>query len=457
MTDEPTWEIDLAGMPDETFEDGDRLQHDGDVLEAAIAALDLNQGCDIGWYLDTGASRHVSGNEATFDSLDSNRAGLVSTASSHSHQMAGTGSVSFHLGTGSIKKVDNVLYVPGITKNLLSIGTLTDRGYIACFDRNRCHLINSHTKQIMATGVRNPSNGLYQLVIHNARDSTTTEVNISVATMDVARSWYSPELAVITQPAFIWQREGATIPVHTEVCSSCQQGKQHRESFPKQGTSRASKILELVHVDLCGPMQKASLGGSLYFLVIVDDFSRFVWVKFLPHKSDAFSKFLEFLTMIEIQTGQKLIGIRFDRGTKFLNSEFKQLCKKNGIKHQLTNAYTPEKNGIAKRMNHTLIEKARTMQLQRNTLAFLWSEAVNTTSFLTNRSLASANEGVTPYQKFTGQIPLFSHLRIFGSKMFIYSKDKTTSKWDLRIVEGVLFGYDERTKGFRCWVPTQRN
>jgi transposase InsO family protein len=135
--------------------------------------------------------------------------------------------------------------------------------------------------------------------------------------------------------------------------------------------------------------------------------------------------------MIETQTGQKLIGIRSDRGTEFLNSEFEQLCRKNGIKHQLTNAYTPEQNGIAERMNRTLIEKARTMQLQGNTPAFLWSEAINTAAFLTNRSPASANEGVTPYQKFTCQIPSLSHLRIFGSKVFIYSKNKTTSKWDL--------------------------
>jgi hypothetical protein len=227
VTDEPTWEIDLADMPYETFEDGDGPQHDGDVFEAAIAALDLNQGGDTGWYLDTGASRHVSGNEATFDSLDSNWASLVSTTGGHNHQIAGTGSVSFYLGTGSIKKVDDVLYVPGITKNLLSVGALTDRGYIACFDRNRCHLINSRTKRIMATGVRNPSNGLYQLVTHNARDSPTTEVNISVATMDVACRWHCRLAHLNWQSLHNLSSSGNVkglpyIPVHTEVCSSCQ-------------------------------------------------------------------------------------------------------------------------------------------------------------------------------------------------------------------------------------------
>ena len=88
-----------------------------------------------------------------------------------------------------------------------------------------------------------------------------------------------------------------TLGGHKDLCSSCLKGKKHREAFPSQASRRATQVLELVHMDLCGPMQTVSLGGSLYFMLLVDDFSQLCWVFFLHQKSEAFLSFSSWLVL----------------------------------------------------------------------------------------------------------------------------------------------------------------
>jgi transposase InsO family protein len=132
------------------------------------------------------------------------------------------------------------------------------------------------------------------------------------------------------------------IPILWKICPTCQLGKHACVPLPKASSTRASSILEVLHTDLCEPMQIASLGGYLYFMVIVDDYSKMVWVRFMANKSSAFQHFAEFITLIEAQIGKKVLVIRFDRGGEFTSTEFKNLCAQKGIQRQLTNADTPK-------------------------------------------------------------------------------------------------------------------
>ncbi|GJZ43814.1 retrovirus-related pol polyprotein from transposon TNT 1-94, partial [Tanacetum coccineum] len=99
------------------------------------------------------------------------------------------------------------------------------------------------------------------------------------------------------------------------------------------------------------------MSGCRYFLSIVDDYSRRVWVHFLRHKNEAFSKFKEWKQLVENQTGRKLKKLRTDNGLEFCNQEFNNLCKESGIARHLTVAGTPQQNGLAERMNRTLLNK----------------------------------------------------------------------------------------------------
>eukprot|EP00249_Psilotum_nudum_P006059 c19429_g2_i1 orf=254-703(+) len=133
----------------------------------------------------------------------------------------------------------------------------------------------------------------------------------------------------------------------SEVCEACMMGKQHRQPFPHEGGTRAKAPLELVHSDLCGKMQTMALGGSFYFMSLIDDYSRKIWVYFLKVKSEAFGKFKEWLAMVETETGAKLKKLRTDGGGEYISHEFETFCKHRGIRRQLTTAHTPQQNGVA--------------------------------------------------------------------------------------------------------------
>jgi len=258
-----------------------------------------------------------------------------------------------------------VFYVSGLSKNLLSIGSLIDKGIIACFDDGKCVLYSRGNKRIIVEGLlRNRKNGLYQLSALNL-DITA---NLAQTEVNAARLWHH-RLGHIGYDRLhdLTARNMVTgipyIPKYNEVCSQCQVGKQTREGFLQHSTSRASEPLQLLHIDLCGPFPIPSQGGSEYFLVIVDDYSRYIWVRFLRHKSNAFAKFKVFKTMIELQLGRRIKTVGSDRGGKFLSLEFSKLCEEAGIIRQLTTAHmhTLEHNGVAERSNRKLLEMESSM------------------------------------------------------------------------------------------------
>ena len=131
-------------------------------------------------------------------------------------------------------------------------------------------------------------------------------------------------------------------------------------SFPSGG-KRAKHILELVDSDVFGPMKVPSLGKSMYYVSFIDDFSRSTWICFLKKKSEVCDRFKEFKALVENQTEKKIKVLRTDNGGEFCSNEFEEFYKKCGIARQKTNPYTPHQNGVAERMNKTLMERARSM------------------------------------------------------------------------------------------------
>ena len=142
------------------------------------------------------------------------------------------------------------------------------------------------------------------------------------------------------------------------VCEGFIFGKQHRETFPVGKSYRARSPLEIVHSDICGPMQTTSIGGCKYFLTFIDDYSRKTWVYFLKHKSDAFSCFQQFKALVEKQSGYRINIQKTDRGGEYVSNEFLNLCKMHGIQKQFTARYTPQPNSVTERKNITIMEMA---------------------------------------------------------------------------------------------------
>jgi transposase InsO family protein len=145
------------------------------------------------------------------------------------------------------------------------------------------------------------------------------------------------------------------------ACSACQAGKQVGVHHPHKNIMTTDRPPELLHMDLFGPIAYISIGGSKYYLVFVDDYSRFTWVFFLQEKSQTQETLKGFLRRAQNEFGLRIEKIRSDNGTEFKNSQIEGFLKEEGIKHEFSSPYTPQQNGVVERKNRTLVDMARTM------------------------------------------------------------------------------------------------
>ncbi|GJW37553.1 putative ribonuclease H-like domain-containing protein [Tanacetum coccineum] len=186
------------------------------------------------------------------------------------------------------------------------------------------------------------------------------------------------------------------------TCVACQKGKQHKTSCKPKLVSSISHTLQLLHMDLFGPTSVRSINHKTYCLVITDDFSRFSWTFFLRTKDETSAILKDFIRQIENQLNQKVKIIRCDNGTEFKNKEVIEFCGLKGIKREYSNARTPQQNGVAERKNRTLIEAARTMLADSFLPNTFWAEAVSTACYVLNRVLVTKPHNKTPYELLTG-------------------------------------------------------
>jgi transposase InsO family protein len=235
------------------------------------------------------------------------------------------------------------------------------------------------------------------------------------------------------------------------VCSACQVGKQVGAHHPHKNIMTTDRPLELLHMDLFGPIAYISIGGSKYCLVIVDDYSGFTWVFFLQEKSQTQETIKGFLRWAQNEFGLRIKKIRSDNGTEFKNSQIKGFLEDEGIKHEFSSPYTPQQNGVVERKNRTLLDMARTMLDEYKTPDRFWAEAINTACYSINRLYLHRILKKTSYELLTGKKPNVSYFGVLGSKCFIFIKRGRKSKFALKGVEGFLLGYDSNTRAYRVF------
>ncbi|GJU25116.1 putative ribonuclease H-like domain-containing protein [Tanacetum coccineum] len=192
-------------------------------------------------------------------------------------------------------------------------------------------------------------------------------------------------------------------------------GKSKKKPHKPKSKDTNQEKLYLLHMDLCGPMRVASVNGKKYILVIVDDYSRFTWVKCLRSKDEAPDFIIKFLKMIQVRLKVPVIRIRTDNGTEFVNQTLREYYEKVGISHETSVARSPQQNGVVERRNRTLIEVARTMLIYAKAPLFLWAEAVATACYTQNRSIIRLRHGKTPYELLHDKLPDLSFFHVFGA------------------------------------------
>jgi len=348
--------------------------------------------------------------------------------------------------------VDNVLYVPGLKRNLLSISQITreKEHLIVEFNASKCLIKDTSQRyKIVLQGIE--EDGMYMLDI-----SKKLQQSLKIFVKNEGKLWHERYGHLNFTYLNLMHKLGMVIGLpniqHDKyLCEAFLHGKQSRDHFEKQGAWRERKPLELIHSDLCGPMQTLSIGGSKYFLSFIDDFSRKIWVYFLKNKFEVFEKFQEFKIMVEKEFGQSIKTLISDNGGEFKSNDFMNFCKYHGIKRQFTTPYTPQQNGVAERKNRTIVEMARSM-LQGSKLGNqFWEDVVHTSIYLLNRSPTKVVRNVTPEELWSGRKPRIGHLKIFGSTCYMHIPKEKRRKLDNKSKRCIFVGYSDYAKAYRLY------
>ncbi|GJS56654.1 retrovirus-related pol polyprotein from transposon TNT 1-94 [Tanacetum coccineum] len=235
------------------------------------------------------------------------------------------------------------------------------------------------------------------------------------------------------------------------LCSACALGKSSKKPHKPKSEDTNQEKLYLLHMDLCGPMRVASVNGKKYILVIVDDYSRFTWVKCLRSKDEAPAFIINFLKMIQVRLKETVRRIRTDNGTEFVNQTLREYYEKVGISHETSVARSPQQNGVVERRNRTLIEAARTMLIYAKAPLFLWAEAVATACYTQNRSMIRRRHGKTPYELLHDKPPDLSYLHVFGALCYPTNDSENLGKLQPKADIGIFIGYAPTKKAFRIY------
>ncbi|GJW25778.1 retrovirus-related pol polyprotein from transposon TNT 1-94 [Tanacetum coccineum] len=244
--------------------------------------------------------------------------------------------------------------------------------------------------------------------------------------------------------------------VKNQLCSSCEVSKAKRSSFKTKTVPSSKGRLNLLHMDLCGPMRVASINGKKYILVIVDDYSRYTWTLFLRSKDETPEVLKDFLTMIQRNLQAPVISVRTDRGTEFLNKTLNAFFKEEGIEHQTSTPRTPEQNGVVKRRNRTLVEAARTMLSASKLPVFFWAEAIATACYTQNRSIIILTHEKMAYHIINDRKPSIKHLHIFCCTCYLTRDGENLDKMKEKGDPCILVGYSTQSKGYRVYNKRTR-
>ncbi|GJT11959.1 retrovirus-related pol polyprotein from transposon TNT 1-94 [Tanacetum coccineum] len=244
--------------------------------------------------------------------------------------------------------------------------------------------------------------------------------------------------------------------VKDHLCSSCELGKAKRKSFHTKTTPSSKRRLQLLHMDLCGPMRVESINGKKYVLVIVDDYSRYTWTHFLRSKDETPGVLIDFLTLVQRGLHAQVTTVRTDKGTEFLNKTLHAYFAKEGIRHETSTARTPEQNDFVERRNCTLVEAARIMLSAAKVPLFFWAEAIATTCFTQNRSLVIPRHEKTPYHIINARKPSVKFFHIFGSLCYIVRDGENLDKMKEKGDACIFVGYSTQSKAYRVFNKRTR-
>ncbi|GJZ46993.1 retrovirus-related pol polyprotein from transposon TNT 1-94 [Tanacetum coccineum] len=266
------------------------------------------------WYLDSSCSKHMTRDRSQLTNFVNKILGTVKFGNDHVAKILEYG--DYHIGNVTISRV---YYMEGLGHNLFSVGQFCDSNLEVAFCQHTCFIRNLEGVDLL-TGSR--GNNLYTLSLGDM----------------MASSPISRHGLVRGLPKLKFEKD--------HLCSACAMGKSKKKPHKPKSEDTNQEKLYLLHMDLCGPMRVASVNGKKYILVIVDDYSRFTWVKFLWSKDEALDFIIKFLKMIQLRLKVHVRRIKTDNRTEFVNQTLREYYEKVGISHETSVAHSPQQDGI---------------------------------------------------------------------------------------------------------------
>jgi hypothetical protein len=311
------------------------------------------------WVLDTGALNHMSGSRAAFFGINGRTVSTVKFTDDSVVFIEGVGTVVYECKNGEHRTLTGVYYIPWLRTSIINIGQLDECGYEVGI-RGGVLSLRDENQRLLARIQRGPGR-LYKVALRIARP-----VCLSAHTGDEAWRWHArfghvnlSSLKKMSSAEIV--RGLPELDCVEQLCEACLAGKHRRTSFPSQATHRATRSLQLLHGDMCGPVTPSTPSGNKYFLLLVDDYSRYMWVSLLPSKDLAIDAIKRVKVAAENKSGHELCELRTDRGGEFTATQFTEYFAKLGIRRELTPPYSPQQNGVVERRNQTIMAAARCM------------------------------------------------------------------------------------------------
>jgi hypothetical protein len=332
-----------------------RPKNKGKEIAMTITEALVIESPSTSWWVDFAATRHIARNHELFVDLKEKQLGKhrVYMRNNTYSDVLGEGRCKFSIGD-SVIVLNNMLYVPSVCKNLISVPVLDEKGFEVKMKSSHVFISKG---DISVFGVK--VDGMHLLKCDNNKDFISDYLNVSNA-LNNTYLWHLRLGHINKQKMMRMSKSGLIPQINLDdfhICEPCIKGKMTAKPFSK--CWKSSDLLEIIHSDICGPLRIKTHRGMEYFVTFTDDYSRYGYIYLLKYKSEAVEKFKEFKLEVENQLGRSIKSLNNDRGGEY--EAFDQFCKEMGIRHIYTMPYKPQQNRIAERRNKTLMDMMRSM------------------------------------------------------------------------------------------------
>lgn len=382
--------------------------------------------------VDSGASAHMCSQRNWFEELKPS-SGTVSCADKSSQlEVSGIGTVRGTLENKQEIILKDVLYIPELNGNLMSVKQIQNAGFSVTFKNDEAVVKKGSTNFVLC---KLSSKGQYICdllpIVSNSLLAETGEAELWHRRLGHSGNHALKKLGLPTTDSF---------------CENCVLSKQPSDPFGKGNRKREQFAMRMIHSDLCGAVEPMTASGERYVLTFVDDYSRFCEVRLIKNKSDIALEFKKFLKM-----NDSINRIRCDNAPEYVSGELRRVADSMGVTIDPCPPHTPQLNGVAERINKTLFEKARALLYDSKLPKNCWGYAIQVAAYLHNRIPSSSIGDVTPFELKYSRKPDMSQIKLFGCDVYVRVPDALRKKLDPKSKRMIFVGYSNM--GYRVMDP----